>query len=210
MIPPPATPRAIVFVDGQNLFYAVKNAFGYRYPNYDIKSLAERLCSDQGWKLVQTRFYTGVPDQSDDPFWHQFWTNKLGQMGRRGIVVFSRALRYHNQTVRLTDGTEHTALVRQEKGVDVRLALDVVSLASGKQYDVALILSQDQDLTEAVKDVKWVAKTQNRWLWTACAYPCSPTTRKKRGVDGTQWIKMDRILYDSCIDKRDYRQKPQN
>lgn len=27
--------RAVVFVDGQNLFHSAKNCFGYTYPNYD-------------------------------------------------------------------------------------------------------------------------------------------------------------------------------
>ena len=35
----PAIKRAIAFVDGQNLFYAAKEAFGYSYPNYDPDSL---------------------------------------------------------------------------------------------------------------------------------------------------------------------------
>jgi hypothetical protein len=45
---PPANPRAIVFIDGQNLFHAVKSAFGYSFPNYDVCALAERLCGDKG------------------------------------------------------------------------------------------------------------------------------------------------------------------
>ena len=36
----PAVKRAIVFIDGQNLFHAVKEAFGYRWPNYDVGKLA--------------------------------------------------------------------------------------------------------------------------------------------------------------------------
>ena len=34
--------------------------------------------------------------------------------------------------------------------MDVRLAVDVVRMAREKLYDVALIFSQDQDLSEAV------------------------------------------------------------
>lgn len=74
--------------------------------------------------------------------------------------MFSRTLRYRNQTVRLPDGSNYTILVGQEKGVDVRLALDVVRLALENVYDVGLIFSQDQDLTEAVEEVKKIAQTQ--------------------------------------------------
>lgn len=207
MASPPTHPRAVVFIDGQNLLYAAKDAFGHRFPNYDVTALATTLCTAQGWSLAQVRFYTGVPDAADDGFWNHFWVHKLAQMGRAGVHVFSRPLRYRNQTIALPDGTTHTVLVGQEKGVDIRLALDLVRLASDGQYDVGLILSQDQDLTEAVEDVKQIARQQGRWVRLASAFPFSPASRNRRGIEKTDWIKMDRKLYDACIDTRDYRPK---
>lgn len=207
MIPPPASIRAMAFIDGQNLFYAAKDAFGCRFPDYDVSRLAESLCQAQGWSLAQVRFYTGVPDASDDPFWNHFWVHKLAQMGRAGVHVFSRPLRYRNQTVHLPDGTACTVLVGQEKGVDVRLALDLVRMASEGSFDVALILSQDQDLSEAVEDIKMLARQQQRWLRLACAFPWSPASRNRRGIDRTDWIRIERPLYEACVDTRDYRPK---
>ena len=175
MVSPPANPRAIAFVDGQNLFHSAKQAFGYTFPNYDILRLARRICSDQGWALAQVRFCTGIPDPTDNDFWHHFWTHKLAQMGRTGVHVYSRSLRYRNKSFKLPDGTQHTVLVGQEKGIDVRLALDLVTLAIDGHYDVGLILSQDQDLSEAVEDVKLIARQKGRWVRLASAYPWSPT-----------------------------------
>ena len=43
----PVAKRAIVFIDGQNLFHAAREAFGYTYPNYNVRSLAERVCAGQ-------------------------------------------------------------------------------------------------------------------------------------------------------------------
>ena len=79
----PTEKRAIIFVDGQNLFHAVKEAFGYRHPNYDILKLASAIVSGQAWKLVRVHFYTGIPDESDDAFWHHFWRAKLAVMGQQ-------------------------------------------------------------------------------------------------------------------------------
>ena len=203
----PATKRAIAFIDGQNLFYGVKEAFGYTYPNYDVAALFNRLCAEKGWQATQVRFYTGIPDKADNPFWNHFWTSKLAMLGKKGAHVFSRALRYRNQTVRLPDGSTFTFLVGQEKGVDVRLALDFVRLARQNMYDVAIIFSQDQDLTEAVGEVKQIASANNRWIKVASAYPLSPTSRNRRGIDKTDWITIDRKTYDVCIDPRDYRPK---
>ena len=128
-------------------------------------------------------------------------------MGTRGIHRFSRPLRYRNQTVVLPDGTTTTTLVGQEKGVDVRIALDIVRLAREKRYDVALIFSQDQDLTEAVDEVRQWSMQQNVWIKTSCAFPTSPTYGNTRGVDKSEWIKIDRKLYDECLDFNDYRPK---
>jgi hypothetical protein len=69
----PVIKRTVAFFDGQNLFHAAKEAYGYTYPNYDPYQLANEVCKNQGWDLSQVRFYTGVPDRSDDYFWNQFW-----------------------------------------------------------------------------------------------------------------------------------------
>jgi len=65
--PEPSIKRAVAFIDGQNLFYAAKKAFGYPYPNYDPKLLATHIASAHGWTLVDTFFYTGIPDANDNP-----------------------------------------------------------------------------------------------------------------------------------------------
>ncbi len=203
----PSDKRAIAFFDGQNLFYAAKNAFGYNWPNYDPAKLAQAVCRAQGWQLVKTCFYTGLPSPQDNAFWNHFWTAKLAHMGRIGIQTFSRHLKYRNQTVHLPGGGTTTVLVGSEKGVDVRLALDIVALARDNAYDVAVIFSQDQDLSEVADEVKAISIQQDRWIKLACAYPSSPTYPNTRGIDRTDWVRIDRATYDACLDPRDSRPK---
>jgi uncharacterized LabA/DUF88 family protein len=201
----PAIKRAAAFVDGQNLFHTARQAFGYTYPNYDVQKLAQAVCQQRGWRLHRVYFYTGVPDPTDDPFWHTFWTNKMAMMGRRGVIVYSRPLVYRNKTVTLPDGTAHTFLTAEEKGIDVRLALDVLDLAYRNEYDVALIFSQDQDLSELADLIRALVGYQNRWIKVASAYPDSPTRTYRRGIDRTDWCPIDRATYDACRDPLDYR-----
>lgn len=59
MPPEPAVKRAVVFVDGQNLFHTAREAFGYTYPNYDVLALAQAVCAPKGWALTQTRSIRG-------------------------------------------------------------------------------------------------------------------------------------------------------
>jgi len=201
----PSPKRTIAFFDGQNLFYCAKTAFGHIYPSYDPLLLARRLCSDKNWHLERVHFYTGVPDPADNAFWNYFWTSKLAVMGTRGIHTFSRPLRYRNQVITLPDGQELSFLVGQEKGVDIRIALDVVRMARAREYDVALIFSQDQDLSEVADEVKRISIEQNRWIKVASAFPSSPTSTNPRGINRTDWIPIDRATYDSCLDTNDYR-----
>ena len=70
-----------------------------------------------------------------------FWTHKLAAMGRRGVVVYSKPLRYRSRRVDLPDGTQHSFPTGEDKGIDVRIALDVIVLAHRREYDVALIFS---------------------------------------------------------------------
>ncbi len=201
----PAIKRVVAFVDGQNLYRSVKESFGYHYPNYDVYKLSEAVCKSRGWDLVQVRFYTGVPDAADDPRWNHFWVGKLAVMGKSGIEVFSRPLRYRNDRVVLPDGTTHTFLRGSEKGIDVRIALDVIRLAIRNEYDMALVFSQDQDLSEVADEIRAISKLQSRWIHMACAFPVSPTTRNRRGINHCDWIQLDRKMYDACIDPTDYR-----
>ena len=205
-MPAPDPIRAVAFVDGQNLFHCAKAAFGHNYPNYDPLALARSVCARQGWHCQQVRFYTGVPDAADNAFWNHFWIAECAQMGREGVHVFTRPLRYRNQKVALPDGRTLTFLVGAEKGIDVRLALDVIQLAQQNQYDVALLFCSDQDLSEVAEEIRLIARERRRWIKIASAYPSSPA-RRLRGINKTDWIPIDRATYDACLDTRDYRLK---
>jgi uncharacterized LabA/DUF88 family protein len=207
MPPEPTLKRAVAFIDGQNLFFAVRQAFGYKYPNYDFPALAAAVCTSKGWGVEQTRFYTGVPDASDDSFWSYFWAGKFRTFTRQRVEVFSRSLRYRKKIVKLPSGESHAFLTAEEKGIDVRIAIDVIRLAHRKAYDVALLFSQDQDLDELCAEIRTIAKEQNRWIKIASAFPVGPTTKNKSGIANSDWIKIDRATYDSCLDSRDYRPK---
>lgn len=194
--PAPAEPHAIAFVDGQNLYHCAKEAFGYEHPNYDVRKLAESVSASQGWKLTQVRFYSGVPPKERNPWWHDYWAKKKTRMVRSRVEVFTRPLRYSSEL--LDDGS--TIYVPREKGIDVRIAIDVMTFAFRKAYDVALVFSQDQDLSEVAKEMREVARKQGRWIKMASAYPVGPGTTNARGINESDWIVIKRETYDACLD----------
>ena len=128
-------------------------------------------------------------------------------MGRNKIHLFTRPLKYRTEYITHDDGTSCSVDYKQEKGIDVRIALDVISLAIDGAYDVALVFSQDQDLAELAPDIIKISKAQNKWLQICSVFPDGPAAKNKRGINNTHWIKFDQNLYDSCIDHTDYRPK---
>jgi uncharacterized LabA/DUF88 family protein len=198
--------RAVAFFDGQNLFHSAKAAFGYTYPNFDPLALSHAICTAKGWQLEEARFYTGVPDKADNEKWNHFWVAKCAQMGREGVYVFTRPLRYRNKQVKLPDGSTFSFLDGDEKGIDVRIALDVIGLAHSRSYDVALLFCRDQDLSELADEIRTISREQDRWIKVASAYPTSPAVRF-RGINKTDWCPIDRATYDACLDTRDYKPK---
>lgn len=200
----PATKRAVAFFDGQNLFHAAKKAFGYTFPNYDPGRLAGAVCTAKGWQLRQARFYTGIPSAQDHPGWHRFWTRKLLTMSRAGIHVYSRPLRYRNKV----GPGGMPVLVGEEKGIDVRIAIDILSCAVRGDCDVVVLFSQDQDLSEVADEVRVIAQDHKRWLKIVSAFPVSAASPNRRGINKTDWVKIDRATYDACVDPWDYRNDP--
>lgn len=203
----PAVKRAVAFYDGQNLYRHAKEAFGHHHPNYDPKKLFDAVCAELSFENRGVRFYTGTPLASKSPMWHGYWSNRLLAMRRAGISVTQRHLRYRETDFQLSDGTMKTVETAQEKGIDVRLALDVVRLARGNQLDVAVIFSQDQDLSEIVPDIREISQSHSRWIKLVSAFPVGPNATTERGINGTDWFGIDRTFYDACLDPRDYRPK---
>ncbi len=204
-MPKSAAKFAMAFVDGQNLFQHAKDAFGYHHPNYDPVKLHKAVCAHHGWVPNLVRFYSGVPSEADEPMWGRYWAKRKLMMERAGIKVTTRPLRYREREVFDENGNVKKLRVPQEKGIDTRIVVDVLSTARKREWDVAVIFSQDQDLAELVPEVAEIGNEQGRELLICCAFPSSPHATARRGIDKTMWFRMDRAFYDACLDPADYR-----
>jgi uncharacterized LabA/DUF88 family protein len=96
-------------------------------------------------------------------------------------------VRYREKEIRLGDGTTLRREVAEEKGIDVRIAIDLMRFALKDRYDVGLIFSQDQDLSEAAKEVRQISIEQKRWIKIVSAFPVSAACRNRcRSSNGTE------------------------
>lgn len=195
--------KADFFIDGQNLFLTVKRLYGYQHPNFDVLKLCSSIAEKKGWEVGTIRFYTGMPGLTESPHWHDYWSRRLADLGKNGVQIFNPPLRYRTTKESFPDGTWRNVLHASEKGVDVRIALDIVKSAIAGRSALVL-LSQDNDMSVAVEEAHSVARAAHRKLEVACAYPTSEY-RSGRGVEGTTWIPMSKDFYDLNIDVRDFR-----
>jgi uncharacterized LabA/DUF88 family protein len=205
MLREPNLKRALAFIDGQNLFHAAREAFGSRYPDYDVMRLSRAVCSAHDWELCGVRFYTGLPGRREAPFWHHYWSAKISVMRRLGVDVYTRRLAYRRKRALLPDGTPGEVTVGEEKGIDLRIGLDILEAVLLGHCDVVLLFSQDQDFSEVSRRLPIVAARDRRWLKMASAFPAGGTSRNRRGVHGTDWVPLDQTTWNACRDLRDYR-----
>ena len=206
MPPEPPIKRAIAFFDGQNLFYAVKQAFGYRWPNYDPLALARAVCGSHGWNLQQTCFYTGLPSSKDDPFWNHFWNAKLAVMGTRRHPHLlatpqipqpdgqSPRRRLHGGAGGARERHRHPHRPRHRPHgprEDLRrgphLQPGPRPVGSGRR--------SEEHRASRTGGSSWPASSRSA--------PQLPT----RGINNTDWVQIDRTCYDACLDPNDYRPK---
>ena len=189
--------RTIVFIDGQHLFHRAKSVWGgqnrrggwrYRYPSYDVGRLAEALTQRRPRRsLVETRFYTGVPPADSygtAKSWREFWLRKLNRMGSRGVKVYQGFARPK----------------RQEKGVDVSIAIDLVAATYENRYDVAIIVSQDSDFQPAATLATKISRSQDRNVTIESAFPVGMNPNRQRGIPGTVWRPFNEAFYSQFLE----------
>jgi len=207
--------RVYVFFDGQAIFKQAKACWNYLEPNFDPICLAHNIA-----QLVPNRelkgffFYTGVPKGRYNPELRTFWNNKIRSISTKAgqdktIEVsgtFTRDMKYKYKTVfdkKINQPVNRP--IGREKGIDVRIALDIVNYANAGEFDVLIVMSQDSDLTEAIDDTKEIAKTQNHIIQYESAFPFTkqpfdPKRFNKWGLWGTIERRIYKDVYDNCLD----------
>jgi len=81
--------------------------------------------------------------------------------------------------------------------------LAIIDYVQNLRIEEAKRLLESSD--EAADEIRLIARDQRRWARIASAFPVSATTRNQRGVNKTDWIRIDRATYEACMDPRDYR-----
>lgn len=138
--------RVAVFIDGSNLYFKLRTLIPDKmdFIRYRYRDLAQGLlASDE--RLTYLGYYVGAVRDTKRTKDHQ----KTLELLKNQQKLFEQ-LR-HQQI----DVVKGYLLERDgkyfEKGVDVRLAVDIVTMAQARKYDTAMVISSDTDLIPAIQ-----------------------------------------------------------
>lgn len=166
--------RLSIFIDGSNFYHALKEVHGRT--DVDFKAFAKSMGSSPHGtdrSLNPVSYYNSVVDASrhpgtfagqqrlfdylekadDPPF-----TIYRGRIEHHGRLKYNcrnceETLTVSTQTCPMC-GSVETLRDSSEKGVDVKLAVDMVTGAIEERYDVALLVSEDSDFVPALEAVR--------------------------------------------------------
>jgi len=134
--------RVIIFIDNSNIFK------GFR--KYDIKADYEKLKNiiTKGRKLHGIFLYEGVvyPMSPEKKKWYKNLSEKSGYMIKTSF-----------DKIALNDAFE--------KKIDIKIAIDVISLAYENAYDTAVLVSGDGDFVPVIKKLKELDKNVEVWAF---------------------------------------------
>lgn len=173
--------RVMVFIDGGNLYAAVK--LGLRLQqSVNISALIEKVVS--GRQLVRAYYYTTPSPYPNSPQGkgHQRFLDRLGWI--ENLQVRLGRIMPRSSIVECPEcKAKFDHRVYTQKGVDTRIAVDMVTLAVRNAYDVAILISGDSDLAEAVN---YIREQTNKKVENGC-------------VPGKGWAKTLREAADKRI-----------
>jgi len=143
--------RATVFIDGSNLYHRLKSLIDDKSMSlldFDYRKFSEWLCKEN--KLQEIRYYVGVIKRQKN--------NKKSEIMYANQQRLFRKLQQQNIEIILGHLIQHQDKTYHEKGVDVRLAIEMIKLARQNKYELAILVSSDTDLVPAVEEIKSMDK----------------------------------------------------
>ena len=142
-----------MFIDGGNFYFKLKKltlntSFRISLIDFSFRNFSDWLVSSN--QLLEIRYYIGaINRQHGNQKSEKLYADQqrlIGKLQQQDVKITL------GQIIRHPDKTYH------EKGVDVRLAVEMIKFARQDKYDIAYLLSSDTDLVPAVEEVRNIGK----------------------------------------------------
>ena len=144
--------KVMIFIDGSNFYHNLKTH--HFNTHIDFKKFSDLLC--RGRKHIRTYYYNAPVKQADDR--EEYRKQQLFFDGLRRTPYLELKLGYFLKKTKTCEECGHVLNYPVEKGCDVSLAVDIMSMAYKNLYDVAILVSSDGDFSSACQCVKDLGK----------------------------------------------------
>jgi len=141
--------RVIAYIDGFNLYFGLRASHWSRYYWLNLQLLAENLLRP-GQRLVYTKYFTSRVASPVSK--HQRQTIYLDAL--TSLSNFSITYGQYQQNPHTCPSCGHVETIPNEKMTDVNIAVEMLGDAYQDNYDSALLISADSDLTAPVEKVR--------------------------------------------------------
>jgi uncharacterized LabA/DUF88 family protein len=196
----------VVFIDAQNLYNDARRAFHRRVDpatrgQVDPMRLGRMLVAKQphgaavGRRLKEVRVYRGRPESSKEPQTYGAHMRQCDAWEKAGATVIARPLRYPR------DWPESPA---EEKGIDVQIAIDMVTMSMRGELDVAVLVSTDTDLRPVLEAFFLLPFEEPKTIEVA-AFRTPTFSKSLRVPERHVWVHfLEGDDYQEIRDTRDY------
>jgi uncharacterized LabA/DUF88 family protein len=203
-----------IFIDGGNFYHLVLKRLGYHDNDFDFERFAQFLISDRYLTENGKRYYIGTVREIKDN--HETTKAMTGQTTLFGVLesnnwcIKTSKLRTRIDTIQIDDRvlnfenilrkgiTSITYQKSREKGIDVKLATDLLVGAYENKYDTVIIVSSDTDLIPVIdvirkklfKKVEYVGFSAPQ---IGCMEPVKPTNSMIHRSDTQRVLPVDEL-----------------
>ena len=162
--------RVNIFIDGGNFYHLALRKLGSSESNFDFEKFANFLANGREIMEMGKRFYIGTvtekvgDERSKEAMSKQtalftklkntHWEIKTSKLRKRieEIKIDNRVVDYKNILKKGIEKIQYERL--REKGIDVKIATDLIVGAIDDKYDVAIVVSSDADIVPAIDWVR--------------------------------------------------------
>ena len=202
MAKPKATlKRAIVYIDGYNLYFGLCEANWRRYLWLDVGKLG-KLIVPPNHKLVCVKFFTARVSKPEDRKRRQ--TNYLDAIAtNKAVRIIEGRHKRQAYKCRKCDYVNYTTV---EKRTDVNIAINMLGDAYDGQFDTAILVSGDTDFCDLVSMICGNSHARSRGNVVIAFPPKRANNELRRAAAGSFQIGQDKFRkaqFPDALDRGD-------
>lgn len=162
--------RVSILIDAGNFYYLVLKKLGIRESQFDFEKFVTFLANGREIPKMGKRFYVGTVREiegnirSKESMSKQ--TSLFTELRKFNWEIRTSKLRIRKEELSIDDRVEDWQKIQKlgilkirftklrEKGIDVKLATDLIVGAVDNQYETAIVVSSDSDLIPAIDWVR--------------------------------------------------------